>query len=258
MGSASREALAVSKRSLGGPLSPSTGADLLAASAQIAGAPALLSALADAAAPVAAKTGLVERLFGGISAGARSVLTVAVEQSWSNPAEFVDGIEELGLRAESIAQTGLDEELLAAAAVVDANHDLELSLGSKLGDPAAKAELARRVFDGKISDAALGVVIHLVTNPRGRRVSPALREGARLAADQGGSELATVTVAAPLSAEQQAKLAVLLEQSAGRQVRVTTVVDPALVGGVRIQIGDEVIDGSVRSRIDDLRLQLAG
>jgi len=258
MGSASREALAAAKRSLSGALKASTGAELLSASAQIAAAPALLGALADDAAPAAGRAALVERLFGGISAEARSVLTAAVEQSWSSAGELVGGIEELGLRAVAIAQPDVDEELLSAAAVIDANHELELSLGSKLGDAAAKVALAERIFSGKLSPVAVAVIAHLVANPRGRGVSAALREGARIAADQGGSELATVTVAAPLNADQQKKLAGLLEKSAGRAVRVTTVVDPALVGGVRIQIGDEVIDGSVRSRIEDLRLQLAG
>ena len=79
-----------------------------------------------------------------------------------------------------------------------------------------------------------------------------------MVADQGGSALATVTAAAPLNELQLSRISGLLEKNAGRPVRVTTVVDPSLVGGVRIQIGDDVIDGSVRARLDDLRLQLAG
>lgn len=258
MGSASREALAAARAALGAGLGPTAGEELLAASAQIAGAPALLSALADASADSSARTQLVERLFGRISAGARSVLASAVAQAWSTPAELVAGIEELGLRADAIAHPDLADELLAAAGVVDGSHELELGLGSKLGDPAAKVALVERLFTGKLSPNAVSAVSHLVANPRGRRLSAALRESARIAADQGGSELATVTVATPLSEAQQSRLAGLLEQSAGRPVRVTTVVDPELVGGVRIQIGDDVIDGSIRSRLDDLRLQLAG
>ncbi|XPP26534.1 MAG: F0F1 ATP synthase subunit delta [Leucobacter sp.] len=258
MGSASREALAKASAALSGGLAAATGAELLAAAAQISAAPALLGALGDASAASGAKVQLVDRLFGGASADTRGLLVAAVSEAWSSPAELVSGIEELGLRAEADANPALADELLAVASAIDTSHELELGLGSKLSAPEAKAELVQRLFTGKISDSALGVVSYLAANPRGRRIGAALRESARLAADQGGSELATVTVAGPLSESQQGRLAELLQQSAGRPVRVTTVVDPSLIGGVRVQIGDNVIDGSIRSRLEDLRLQLAG
>jgi len=258
MGSASREALAAARSALSGSLEPRTGAELLSASAQIADAPALLAALADSSADAESKTQLVDRVFASATSGARAVLSAAVAQSWSNPGELVEGIEELGLRAEAVANDALADELLSAASVIDSSHELELGLGNKLGDAQAKVALVERLFRGKLSDAAVGIVSHLVSNPRGRRLGAALRESARIVADQGGSELATVTVASQLTDTQSQRISSLLEQSAGRPVRVTTVIDPSLVGGIRIQIGDNVIDGSVRSRLDDLRLQLAG
>lgn len=257
MGSASREALKAAKAALNGRLSKTAGTELLAAASQIGASSALVGALSDASATGSAKAALVDRLFSGMSAGARTVLNAAVEQNWSNSDEFVGGVEELGLRALALSATDIADELLAIATVIDSSHELELELGNKLGDPAAKVALATKVFSGKVSAEAEGVLAHLIANPRGRRVSAALREGARIAADQAGSTLATVTVAAPLNADQQAKLATLLEQSAGRPVKVTTVVDPALIGGVRIQIADDVIDGTVRARLDDLRQRLA-
>lgn len=257
MGSASREALAAAQKALNGKLDASTGAELLSASALIDDSPALLATLADGSTDGPARAQLVQGLFASTTAGARSVLAAAVEQSWSNPAELLDGVEQLGLRAIAANEPALADELLSAAATIDSNHELELVLGSKLGDAQAKVQLVERLFTGKLSAAAVEIVRHLVANPRGRRLSPALRESARVAADQGGSELATVTVASPLTGEQQSRISSLLEKNAGRPVRVTTVIDPSLVGGVRIQIGEDVIDGSVRSRLDDLRLQLA-
>lgn len=258
MGSASREALAKAREALSGPIEERAGVELLTVAAEIETTPALRSALADASATVEAKVALVDRLFAAASLGARKVLSAAVSEAWSNPAELVDGVEELGLRSLANSNPALADELLQAAAVIDSDHELELGLAGKLGDPAAKVALVERIFTGKLASSAVSVVAHLAAHPRGRRISAALRESARVAADQGGSELATVTVAAPLSAEQQAKLGGLLEQSAGRPVRVTTVVDPSLVGGVRVQIGDDVIDGSIRTRLEDLRLRLAG
>lgn len=257
MGSASREALTAAQSALSGRLGKAVGSELLQAAAQIDASPSLLGALSDASAPAAAKAGLVAKLFGSLSAGARSVLTAAVEQNWSNSIEFVDGVEELGFRAQALAEPALADELLAAVAVIESNNQLELELGNKLGDAQAKVALAEKLFSGKVEAGTLGVIGYVIAHPRGKRVISALRAAARTAADQGGFELATVTVASPLSAAQQEKLASLLERSAGRAVKVTTVVEPDLIGGLRVQIANDVIDGSVRARLDDLRQRLA-
>lgn len=257
MGSASREALAEARSALSESLDQGTGTELLSAAAAIGAAPQLAAVLGDPSAEVARKTALVDRLFGGLSASARGVLNAAVTGRWSDTDEFVEGVEELGLRAEAIATSELSDELLAVAGLIDRNHELQLTLGSKLGDPAGKSGIVHRLLDGKLSAATVAVVSHLVANPRGRRLDATLRLAARIAADERGSELATVTVASALSEGQEQRLAALLEQTAGRPVKVTTIVDPEIVGGVRVQLGDHVIDGSVRARLEDLRQQLA-
>lgn len=257
MGSASREALAQARSALSASLGAATGIELLQAAAQIDAAPALATALSDPSAAASDKIVLVERLFVGLSVDARSVLQSAVSGRWSTSQEFVEGVEELGIRAEANGNADLSDQLLAVTRVIDSSHELELTLGSKLSDATGKVAVVRRLLDGKLSESAVAVVTHLIANPRGRRIDSTLRQAAHTAADQRGSELATVTVAAPLSASQQERLAELLAQSAGRPVLVTMVIDPELIGGVRVQLGTDVIDGSVKARLEDLRQQLA-
>lgn len=257
MGSASREALAQASTALRSGLQPGTGPELLQAAGELSVNAALASALGDALAPVESKTALIEQVFGSLGSDARAVLISAASERWSNAEEFVDGVEDLGIRAAALAEAGLTDELLAVADVISSDHALQLNLGSKLIPSQQKHNLIDTLFAGKVSDATLAVTQQIVTGLSSRRVDSTLRQAARIAADQGGSELATVTVAAPLSDAQSSRLSALLEQSVGRPVKVTTIVDPELIGGVHIEIADDVIDGSVRARLEDLRQQLA-
>ena len=80
----------------------------------------------------------------------------------------------------------------------------------------------------------------------------------RIVADERGRAVATVTAAAALSAEQASRLTELLSRRYGTKISLNTVIDPTVVGGLRVQIADDVIDMSVSSRLADLRQRLAG
>lgn len=261
MGSASREALAraqVILTSQGKKVTAVVGAELLDASAIIASSSSLRAGIADNVVDPAVKQKLVKSLFSKVSQPTQLVLNDIAASRWSNPDDVTDAVEQLGIRAEAMsASAPLDDELLAINEVISSDGELELALGSKLGDAQTKAQLATRVFGKSVSAGALRVLTHLVGNARGRRIGAMLNTAASLAADQGGFDLATVSVAQDLSASQVARLEKSLAQSYGRPVKLNVRMDAAVIGGMRIQIGDDVIDGSVASRLNELRLKLA-
>jgi F-type H+-transporting ATPase subunit delta len=114
------------------------------------------------------------------------------------------------------------------------------------------------LLGGRTSEATTLVVSSLVQQPRGRRVRGLLSRAIRLVAEQRGRTVATVTTAAPLTDAQAQRLSTALSRTYGGQVTINPVVDPSVVGGVRVQIADDVIDGSIASRLADVRQKLAG
>jgi F-type H+-transporting ATPase subunit delta len=261
MGSASREALTAARAALdSGAVTRATGADILAAVRVIDGTAQLRSVLADPAIGGNDKRGLVERIFGSLDAEARRIITAAVSTRWSTQSELVEGLEELGIRAVATAvsdEEPLEPELFAFQRAVASNARLELALGSRIGDAEPKVALVDSLLVGKAREGALAIIRHLVQHPGSRRPSEALRHAAAIVADQSGMQVATVTSAAPLGDEQAKRLGAGLAAKYGRSVRLNLLIDPSLIGGVRVQIGDDVIDGSVASKLNDLRLQLA-
>ena len=109
-----------------------------------------------------------------------------------------------------------------------------------------------------MSDATILIVSSLVQQTRERRVRQILSRAMDLVADQRGSMVATVVTARPLSAAQTERLSAVLSQRYGRKVGLNAVIDPSVVGGLRVQIADDVIDASVAARLNDLRQRLAG
>ncbi len=86
----------------------------------------------------------------------------------------------------------------------------------------------------------------------------ALGEYQKVAASVAGENVATVRVARALSEAEERRLADVLSRQYGRPVHLNTIVDAGVVGGIRVEIGDDVIDGTVSSRLDDARRLLAG
>ena len=263
MGSATRVALADARRALGSldiTDALEAGQQLFSAGRVVGDSAQLRSVLADPSVAATAKTAVIDSLFSSFGTPARALLSGLVASRWSTQDQLLAGIEEIGIRAIArSAPSGLsiESELFAFGAAVSSDAELELAVGSKLGSNSAKAALVGALLKDKSSAQSLAILNHLVQQPRGRRIGGLIRTAASIVADQAGLAVATITSAAPISAAQVDRLRVGLSKSYGRDLEVNLVVDPSIVGGIRVQVGDDVIDGSVSTRINELRLKLA-
>ncbi|KAA9111117.1 F0F1 ATP synthase subunit delta [Microbacterium rhizomatis] len=235
--------------------------ELFAAGRAIGDSTHLSGALADSAAPAAARAQVIADIFGSaVSPTALSLLTIIVEQRWSSASDLVEGINEVAMRAAAIAapDADIEEELFRFSRTVAGNPELELALGSRRGDSAAKGALVETLLSGRASDATTLIVSSIVRQAGERRVRQLLTWAMQAVADQRDRKVATVVSAAPLNDAQIERLGAALAKKYGTRVSLNSVIDPTVVGGLRVQIADDVIDASVSSRLADLRQRLAG
>jgi F-type H+-transporting ATPase subunit delta len=263
MGSATREALSASRARLDAVAKPSLAlAEQLFSAGRIIGQSAQLrTILTETNGDPENKTNALTAVFGkSLGADATAILTTAVESRWSSGDDLLAGIEELGLRAAASSAaktTSIGAELFSFGTAVSSDAELELALGTKLGSDEAKSALIVSLL-GKASPQTVAIVRQLVLQPRGRRIGELLRHAASIVADQSGESIATVTSATPIGTAQLARLQKGLAASFGRELAINLVVDPSIIGGLRVQVGDDVIDGTVARKLAELRLQMAG
>ena len=262
MGSATREAIAAANAALAakGTVDLATGEQLLAAALVVNGSHELRAALADDTAKDSDRKGIVAAVFGKYTKPARAILDVLATSRWSSEDDLVAGIEELGIRslAASAPKTlSIDDELFEFGVAVTSNSELELALGSKLGGVDGKVSLVDALLAGKASEQTIAILKALLAQPRGRRIAELIRYAATIVADESGNGIATVTVVSELDADQRKRLETALSTQYGRDIRLNVIIDAAILGGMRVQVGSEVIDGTISNRIADLRLRLA-
>ncbi len=154
------------------------------------------------------------------------------------------------------ALRSVENELFAFAKAVELNTELRQALS----DPALPAENKKAVIHDLIGDRAHPLTATLlgfvVESGRGRELSKIVDQLSTLAAERRQRALAEVRTAVPLSDEQRDRLVEALARATGRTLEVKVVVDPSVIGGVVASVGDEVFDGSVRTRLDDAKQHL--
>ena len=261
MGAQTTQSLVEARSSLDGYAATSElASSLFAAALGLSGSKALRGALADSSVDQKALQALAASAFASLSTDAKKLIGSLVSLPWSTPEDLQAALEELGIRmlAQVAGESDLVGELLAIQALIHSDPEVELAVGSKRASAEAKATLVSALVGGKVSAEAEAIVRHLVSDSRGRRIGRMLSDAAEIVADQGGKGLAVVTVATSLSSAQQAQIEKLLEKKYQRPHYIAQRVDDSVVGGARIRVGDDVIDGSVATRLQDLRMKLAG
>lgn len=236
--------------------------DLLGAASVFRAEPGLRRVATDQALDGTAKSDLVRQVFvAHVSAVGLDVVGDAVTRRWTATRDLADVLEYLGVVA-IVKSSGEDagrlaDELFAISQLINANADLRGALSEPTRSAADKIALLHTLLDGKAL-AATQRLAALALNGSHRTVVVAIGEYQKIAAAVKEESVAKVRVARDLSAADRDRLQNALSRQYGRPVHLNVSVEPDLVGGMRVEIGDDVIDGSVSSRLDDARRRLAG
>ncbi len=231
----------------------------------------LRRALTDPSRSAAEKSALVSALVQGkVSAEAETIVSQLAASRWSAARDLGDALETLAATvAIAVAEnpsaaaasgiTGLEQlenDLFDFNRTVEASHDVQGALAEPQAAGAAKTALALKLVPSASEEAKL-LISQAVLNPRGVKPTKLVERFAILAAQRQQRWIATVTVSRPLEQQQLERLQAGLNSLYGRELKVNMSVDPALIGGVRVRVGDEVVDASVITRLGELRRQLA-
>jgi F-type H+-transporting ATPase subunit delta len=238
------------------------GEELFGVATTLRSEPALRRVMTDTSVDAAAKADLANNVFGNaLGDVALAVVTEAVRRRWPVSSELPAVIEQLGVvalvRSAGARSDQITDELFALGRLVEANPELRGALADSSRAADDKLGLLRGLLDGKVLPATLTLVEHAVSSATGS-VERAISDFQQVAADVQGELLATVRAAHELSDDDQARLREALGRQYSRDVRLRVVLEPDLVGGLRVEIGDDVIDGTVSGRLDDARRRLAG
>ncbi|MFT4286626.1 F0F1 ATP synthase subunit delta [Nocardioides sp.] len=235
---------------------------LFAASRTLRSEAALRRFATDVSVPAEAKQGLVRELFDGkIAAGALTLLANAAGLRWTASHDLADALERLSeiaaVRSAGDDAERLVDELFSVERLVQQNPELRDALSDPLRSVDDKLTLVDSLLAGKALPATVTLVKQALAGTY-RTVSVALAEYQQVAAAVRNEGVATVRVAKPLTDAQLERLEAALARGYGRPVHLNLVVDPEVLGGIKVEIGDDVIDGTVASRLDDARRALAG
>lgn len=224
----------------------------------------LRRALTDPARPGHDKAELVASLFGTFDPRAIDVLKDFAHARWSADADLAESIELAGAQAllayadQDGSLATIEEELFRVERILSGERDLLTAISNRSATPEGRLGVFEDVLGGKLHPVTHALLARTVAKPRGRRLLPTIELLLAAAAERRNRQVANVTAAVELSAAQRTRLANILKDAYGREVHINVAVDPKVLGGIRVQVGAELVDGTVLARLDEARRRLVG
>jgi F-type H+-transporting ATPase subunit delta len=221
--------------------------------------------LSDPAVDADRKARLAADIFGEqLSPQAAEILEAVVRAPWGRPSDLIAALDELAAQAlfataEKVnVLDDVEDELFRFGRILDR----EPTLRSALTDPSLpddrKTELIETLLGDRVQDATLVLVREVVLRPRGRTIDRALEEYGRLAAARRERLVAQVRTVVALTDEQLERLAAALAARLGHQVHLNVELDPQLLGGLTVRVGDVLFDASIAHRLAVARRVMTG
>lgn len=233
--------------------------ELAAVTRLLASSPRLGRALSASDVPAASKKALLTDVTrGAISEGSVETAVAAIDKARGGDATEAVLAAAVDAALSSGNAENFEVSLLAASGVLDDSQALRVALTDSLPTDESKAALVSEVFAGKVEANALDLLRTFVFVEHGRHLSQRARRVALEAAKRRDTLVADVRTAVELDETRRTSLTNALEASLGKKVQPRFTVDPSIIGSVIVRVGDEVIDGSVRRRLEQARQALAG
>ena len=234
-------------------------ADLFAVVDALFSSGTLRRAVTDPGTPEGARKALVRGLLKGkVSQPVVDLVAEGAAMRWPGGRTFAAALERQAVRSQLILaeRAGqLDEaedELFRFARLVESNPGLRNALGDRTVGVAPRQELVENLLSGRTTSATVALAKRAVV-ARERTFGHTIEGYVDLAAAQKNRVIATVRVARPLSDQQRERLRRSLSSQVGRDVVLQEVIDEAILGGMRVELGDEVIEGTVAGRLNEAR-----
>lgn len=239
--------------------SPELATDLFAVVDLLDDQPVLRRNLTDPGLPENARKGLAHGLLDPhLGTDAVTVVAEAATMRWAGGRSMVAAIERQAVRAElrtAAAGGNLDaveDELFRFSRVVDGDAALRSAISDRSVPLANRQELVSQLLNNKVGDPTIQLARRAVA-ARERTFANTMKSYVTLAAAERNRAVATVRVAAPLDGEQADRLRAALSRQVGREIALQVIVDESVLGGVRVELGDEVIEGTVAGRLENAR-----
>ncbi|MDR0594716.1 MAG: F0F1 ATP synthase subunit delta [Bifidobacteriaceae bacterium] len=238
-------------------------AELFALTDALDADPALARALTNPNRPAGAKHRLVQTAMAGHFEPAVELAAWTAARRWSKDGDLADALELMAFDAQLAAAEAarvlaqVEAELFDVDAVLLDNRELRTALGDLTAAPALRLRLVGEVFGSAVRAETLALLERVVAHPRGRGVRHSLQYVGDLVAARRRRLVVNVTSAVALTDGQAGALAEHLAKRYGRAVQLNVTIDRSVIGGVRVRVGDQVVDGSLATRFTELRRDLA-